>query len=335
MKVLITGGAGYLGTVLTEEILNRFPYAKVIVYDNLMYKQDGLFSFFKYPKDRFEFVYGDVRDKDSLLEQLQKLDKNNDYVIPLAAIVGFPACARDEKLATAVNFEHVKYIVQSTKCRIIYPNTNSGYGVSDGEAHCTEETPLAPISVYGRTKCDAEEWVLGAGHTSLRLATVFGTSYRFRKDLLVNDFVLRAVTDSCITLFESSFKRNFIHIRDVAHAFIHMFGHRSHPNTEGTTIFIDDDNNPFNPYGQSYNVGLSSANFSKFELCEKIKEHVPGFVITTSEINSDPDKRNYIVSNDKLEATGWEARVDIDKGIQELVRAYQVFSKANVKHTNL
>ena len=151
----------------------------------------------------------------------------------------------------------------------------------------------------------------------------------------MNDFVLRAVTDSCITLFESSFKRNFIHIRDVAHAFIHMFGHRSHPNTEGTTIFIDDDNNPFNPYGQSYNVGLSSANFSKLELCEKIKEHVPGFVITESEMNSDPDKRNYIVSNDKLEATGWEARVDIDKGIEELIRAYQVFNKANVKHTNL
>lgn len=335
MKVLITGGAGYLGTVLAEEILNRFPYAKVIVFDNLMYKQDGLFSFFKYPKDRFEFVYGDVRDKKSLLEQLQKLDKDNDYVIPLAAIVGFPACARDESLATAVNFEHVKYIVQSTKCRTIYPNTNSGYGVSDDKARCTEETPLAPISVYGKTKCDAEQWVLGSGHTSLRLATVFGSSYRFRKDLLVNDFVLRAVTDSCITLFESSFKRNFIHVRDVARAFIKMLGLRVQPHNNGETLFVDNENKSFNPYGQAYNVGLSSANFSKLELCEKIKEHVPGFVITTSEINSDPDKRNYIVSNEKLEKTGWEATVDIDKGIQELVRAYQVFNKANVKHTNL
>ena len=221
----------------------------------------------------------------------------------------------------------IKYIVQSTRCRIIYPNTTSGYGVSDGEAHCTEETPLAPISVYGRTKCDAEEWVLGAGHTSLRLATVFGTSYRFRKDLLVNDFVLRAVTDSCITLFESSFKRNFIHIRDVAHAFIHMFGHRPHPNNEGATIFIDDDNNPFNPYGQSYNVGLSSANFSKFELCEKIKEHVPGFVITTSEINSDPDKRNYIVSNQKIENAGFTASRSVEQGIKELIKTMPLLKR--------
>ena len=335
MKALITGGAGYLGTVLTEEILKKYPHAKVIVYDNLLYKQDGLFSFFKYPEDRFEFVHGDVRDHDSLLEQLNKLDEDNDYVIPLAAIVGFPACERDLNLANEVNFEHVKYITKSTKCRIIYPNTNSGYGISDGQGFCTEETPLAPISAYGKTKCQAEEAVLDAGHTSLRLATVFGTSYRFRKDLLVNDFVLRAVSDSCITLFESSFKRNFIHIRDVARAFIKMLGVRTQPHNSGATLFLDDQNKSFDPYGQAYNVGLSSANFSKLELCEKIKEHVPGFVITTSEINSDPDKRNYIVSNEKLEKTGWKAEVDIDTGIKELIRSYEVFNKANVKHTNL
>lgn len=340
MKVFITGGAGYIGTVLTEEILNRFRHAKVIVYDNLLYKQDGLFSFFKYPEDRFEFVYGDVRDEKALGAQIEKLDKNNDYIIPLAAIVGFPACERDQKLAHEVNYEHVKYITQSTKCRIIYPNTNSGYGARDkhridDQGYCTEETPLSPISVYGKTKCEAEKWILSSGHTSLRLATVFGTSYRFRKDLLLNDFVLRAVTDSCITLFESSFKRNFIHVRDVAQAFIKMLGLRSQPNNDGGTVFIDDDNKSFNPYGQAYNVGLSSANFSKRELCERIKQHVPQFVIATSEINVDPDKRNYIVNNEKLEKTGWEARVDIDTGIKELIRAYQVFNKVNVKHTNL
>jgi len=335
MKVFITGGAGYLGTVLTEEILNRFSHAKVIIYDNLMYKQDGLFSFFKYPKERFEFVYGDVRDKKALTDQLERLDPDNDYIIPLAAIVGFPACEKDPDLASKVNFEHVKYITNFTKCRIIYPNTNSGYGVSDGQDYCTEETPLAPISVYGKTKCQAEDYVLGSGHTSLRLATVFGTSYRFRKDLLVNDFVLRAVTDGCITLFESSFKRNFIHVRDVAHAFIKMFGLRTIPDNKGATIFIDDNNNSFNPHGEAYNVGLSSANLSKLELCEKIKEHVPRFVITKSEMNSDPDKRNYIVNNEKLEKTGWEARVNIDTGIQELMRAYEVFNNVNTQHTNL
>ena len=301
MKVLITGGAGYLGTVLTEEILNRFPYAKVIVYDNLMYKQDGLFSFFKYPKDRFEFVYGDVRDKNSLLEQLKKLDKNNDYVIPLAAIVGFPACARDEKLATAVNFEHVKYIVQSTKCRIIYPNTNSGYGVSDGEAYCTEETPLAPISVYGRTKCDAEEWVLGAGHTSLRLATVFGTSYRFRKDLLVNDFVYQAITNKILTIFQADFRRTFIHVRDMARAF---------------TMGVE---NMGNWKHKVYNCGANHLNWTKRELAEYVKENT-GCFVHYEEIGTDADQRDYEVSYDKLSDEGFECEVDMKTGIQELIK---------------
>ena len=335
MKILITGGAGYLGTVLIEEILKRFSNAQVIVYDNLMYKQDGMFSFFKHSEKRFKFVYGDVRDSSFLSAELERLDANNDYVIPLAAIVGFPACEKDKALARQINYEHVKFIVEKFKGRIIYPNSNSGYGINAGENFCTEDTPLSPITTYGKTKCEAEKCVLGAGHTSLRLATVFGTSYRFRKDLLVNDFVLKAISDKYIVLFESSFKRNFIHIRDVARAFIKMFGLRSQPNNNGGTVFIDNNNRSFDPYGQAYNVGLSSANFSKLELCERIKQHVPEFVIFTSETNSDPDKRNYTVSNEKLEKTGWKAATDIDAGIKELIRAYQVFNKVNVRHTNL
>ena len=335
MKILITGGAGYLGTVLTEELLKYFPNAQVIVYDNLMYKQSGTFSFFRYPEERFKFVYGDVRDVSFLGAELKQLDPNNDYVIPLAAIVGFPACEKDKTLAKQINYEHVKFIVDNFKGRIIYPNSNSGYGISTGEDFCTEETLLSPITTYGKTKCEAEKCVLDAGHTSLRLATVFGTSYRFRKDLLVNDFVLKAVADKYIVLFESSFKRNFIHVRDVARAFIKMFGLRVQPNNSGGTVFVDNNNSPFNPYGQAYNVGLSSANFSKLELCDRIKQHVPEFVILTSETNTDPDKRNYIVSNEKLEKTGWKAKVDIDSGIKELTRAYQVFNKVNTQHTNL
>mgnify|MGYP001359022038 CR=1 FL=1 len=335
MKVLITGGAGYLGTVLTEEILKKYPHAKVIVYDSLMYKQSGTFSFFKHPEGRFKFVYGDVRDVSSLGAELGQLDPNNDYVIPLAAIVGFPACEKDKTLAKQINYEHVKFIVDNFKGRIIYPNSNSGYGIKTGEDFCTEETPLSPITTYGKTKCEAEKCVLDAGHTALRLATVFGTSYRFRKDLLVNDFVLKAVSDKYIVLFESSFKRNFVHVRDVAQAFIKMFGLRCQPDNSGGTVFVDDSNNSFSPLGEAYNVGLSSANFSKLELCERIKQHVPEFVIVTSEMNSDPDKRNYIVSNEKLEKTGWKAKVNIDSGINELIRAYQVFNKVNVKHTNL
>lgn len=335
MKILITGGAGYLGTVLTEEILKHFSNAQVIVYDNLMYKQSGTFSFFKHPEERFKFVYGDVRDTSSLRAELDQLDLNNDYVIPLAAIVGFPACEKDKALAKQINYEHVKFIVENFKGRIIYPNSNSGYGISTGEDFCTENTPLAPITTYGKTKCEAEKCILEEGHTALRLATVFGTSYRFRKDLLVNDFVLKAVADKYIVLFESSFKRNFIHVRDVAQAFIKMLGLRCQPNNSGGTVFVDSNNNSFNPLGEAYNVGLSSANFSKIELCERIKQHVPEFVIVTSEMNSDPDKRNYIVNNEKLEKTGWKAKVDIDSGINELIRAYQVFNKVNVKHTNL
>jgi nucleoside-diphosphate-sugar epimerase len=314
-RILITGGAGYIGTVLVETLLsniNRLDIEYITVYDNLMYKQDGLFPLLTHPKLRF--VYGDVRDFDKLKEEVNK----HNIIIPLAAIVGFPACERDKALAEHVNCDHIRFIVDSVAhdTKIIYPNTNSGYGVSDGVSFCDESTPLSPISTYGITKCKAEKAVRESGGISLRLATVFGTSYRFRKDLLVNDFVLRAVTDGFIVLFESHFKRNFIHIRDVVNAFILMIER-------------------YNLYrGQAFNVGLSSANLSKLELCEAIKKRV-SFVIKTDEFSKDADKRNYIVSNDKLEATGWFPRYSLDDGIQELIKAYKVFTHANTKHTNL
>lgn len=330
MNILITGGAGYIGTVLTEVLLQKADIEKVYVLDNLMYSQDGVMPFCANPK--YEFVYGDVRDRELLHTLLDKVD----IVFPLAAIVGFPACDRDPRGAHEINFDHVDYIASTFKGRVIYPNSNSGYGAT-GDV-CTEETPLSPISIYGLTKCAAEKSILEKGHTSLRLATVFGTSYRFRKDLLVNDFTLKATTDGYIVLFEPYFKRNYIHIRDVVKAMTHMMG-ITKPQNPKEAIYCyrgeKDELKFFAPQGQAYNVGLSNANLSKLELCKKIKEYVPSFVVETSEFNSDPDKRNYIVSNEKIESTGWTPDHSIDDGIKELLRAYRIFTNAHTNHTNL
>jgi len=342
MNVLITGGAGYIGTVLTETLLYRADVEKVYVLDNLMYHQDSVMPFCSNPK--YEFVYGDVRDRELLCSLLEKVD----VVFPLAAIVGFPACNKDYRSAQEINFEHVDYIARTFKGRVIYPNTNSGYG-SAGDI-CTEETPLSPISMYGTTKCEAEKSILENGHTSLRLATVFGTSYRFRKDLLVNDFTLKAATDGYIVLFEHAFKRNYIHIRDVVKAMIHFIGiPRNVTQKEGAIYcyrkkvtqvdmggsYEEDTLCFFDPHGQAYNVGLSDANLSKLELCEKIKEHVPSFIIKTSDYKEDPDKRDYIVSNKKIESIGWTPDYTIDDGIKELLKAYTIFTSVNTNHTNL
>lgn len=317
MQILVTGGAGYLGTVLIEQLLARseeLSISKVIVYDNLMYKQDGLLPFLINKK--LEFVYGDVRDE----QKLKKYLDGSDFIIPLAGIVGFPACDRDKKLAQDVNASQIDFICKNSSqdSKVVLPNTNSGYGVGENEDYCTELTPLNPISTYGVTKCLGESYALKSGKAiSLRLATVFGTSYRLRKDLLVNDFVLKAVSDKYVVLFEPYFKRNYIHIRDVVFVFIKMI-------------------KEFNLHkGQIFNVGLSSANLSKLELCERIKKYIPNFVIKTDEFNSDLDKRNYIVSNAKLESTGWAPARSLDDGIQELIKAYQVFTNVNTKYTNL
>ena len=300
MKILITGGSGYLGSVITEKLLNK--NYEVTILDNLMYNQTSSITFTHNPN--FNFIYGDVRDK-SLLKSLVN---TFDVIIPLAAIVGFPACDRDKDLATAINYEHVRYIcelVNGTKIRVVYPNTNSGYGIGES-GECTEESPLNPISHYGVTKVKAEGEVLGIGGISVRLATVFGTSPRMRMDLLVNEFVYKALTDKYITIFEKDFVRNYIHIRDVASIFTFMVEHYDKHS------------------GEVFNVGLSDANLSKEQLVEKIKGYVPDFAITYSDYYSDPDKRDYIVSNEKVEATGFVAEYSLDDGIEELIKTYTI-----------
>ncbi len=299
-KILITGGAGYLGSILVDRLLNS-GY-EVTVLDNLMYNQTSLIHY-SYNKN-FNFIYGDVRD----IELLTKIVPTFDAIIPLAAIVGFPACDKDKPLATAVNYEHVKTIcnlVGGTNIRVVYPNTNSGYGIGEN-GECTETSPLNPISHYGVTKVLAEREVLAIGGISIRLATVFGSSPRMRMDLLVNEFVYKALTDKYITIFEKNFKRNYIHIRDVAKTFQYML--------ENYQKFS----------GEVFNVGLSSANLTKAELVEKIKEFVPNFAITYSDFYEDPDKRDYLVSNAKIESTGWKPDWSLEDGIEELIKTYTI-----------
>ena len=308
-RVLVTGGAGYLGAVLCEHLLNA-GY-QVTVVDNLMYGQNSLFHLCAHP--RFAFVFGDARDE----TLLDRLIKDVDVLIPLAAIVGAPACDRDPWLAQSVNLEAVRLLnrLRSRNQLVVFPNTNSGYGTKSGEAYCTEDTPLEPISLYGRTKVQAEIELLETPNTlTLRLATVFGMSPRMRLDLLVNHFVYAAVTDGYLIIFEKDFKRNFVHIRDVADCFIHCIEHA------GRMV------------GQPYNVGLDAANVSKEELALKIKEYVPSFFIQCSDVRSDPDKRNYTVSNQQLREAGFEARRSLDDGIQELLKGYLMMGRALFKN---
>lgn len=310
-RVLITGGAGYLGSTLTEQLLNN-GY-QVTVLDNLMYKQLSLLHFFKNKK--FKFILGDVRDK----EKLVQLVKEHDVIIPLAAIVGMPACKANPELTVQVNYEQIKNIVDvlDHTQKLIIPNTNSQYGSSPDII--TEESPFKPLSLYAQTKCDAEDYVLKHGNgVVLRLATVFGVSPRMRQDLLVNDFVYKAVTDGYLVLFEAHFKRNYIHVQDIAKTFQFMIENYS------------------TCKGEVYNVGLSSANLSKLELAETIKTYVPNLVIKQDEFKEDFDKRNYIVSNEKLEKLGWKPEFNLDYGIQQLKDAYQMTIVHNNRNfTNL
>ena len=303
--VLVTGGAGYLGSVLCEHLL-RARY-RVTVLDALLYGQTGLLHLCHHAD--FDFVRGDVRDE----TLMKRLIADADVLIPLAAVVGAPACNRDPYLATSVNFEAVRLLnrLRSPDQLVVFPTTNSGYGTQTGEVYCTEETPLEPITLYGRTKCDAEAELLASPQTiTLRLATVFGMSPRMRIDLLVNSFVYASVTDGYIVIFEKEFKRNYVHIRDVADCFLHCI-----------------DNAP-RMVGRTYNVGLDQANLSKEELALKIKEYVPSFYIHYSEVGSDPDKRNYIVSNERLRQAGFEARRTLDDGIQELLKGYRLLGRS-------
>lgn len=312
-KILITGGAGYIGTVLANELSLLSDVSEIVIYDNLMYKQSGVFALLS--NSKIKFIYGDVREYDKFEKEILKAD----VIFPLAAIVGFPACERDKQLASQINSKQIQFIMgaKSYHTKVILPNSNSGYGVGESGKLCTEESPLRPISAYGTTKCEGESYAIDGGAVALRLATVFGPSYRFRKDLLVNDFVQRAMVDKFIVLFEASFKRNFIHIKDVVSAMILMM------------------NNYEKYQGQVFNVGLSSANLSKMELCEKIKEQIPSFVIKTDDFAKDLDKRDYVVSNEKLEKTGWKAATSIEQGISELIKCLPVIIHTNTQYTNL
>jgi nucleoside-diphosphate-sugar epimerase len=309
LHVLVTGGAGYLGSVLCERLLAT-GYG-VTTVDDIMYQQRSLLHLCANP--HFDFVLGDVRDK----ELMRRLVKEADVLIPLAAVVGAPACDRDPSLARSVNLEAVRLLngLRSSEQMVIYPTTNSGYGTQSGDLFCTEATPMEPITLYGQTKTQAEAELLGTPNViTLRLATVFGMSPRMRLDLLVNHFVYAAVTEGYIVIFEKDFKRNYIHIRDVADCFVHCI------------------ENFKRMAGRPYNVGLDAANLSKEELALKIKEYVPNLYIHFAEVGSDPDKRNYIVSNQRLREAGFEARRSLDEGIRELLKGYRMMGRARFKN---
>lgn len=302
-KVFITGGAGYIGSILVPTLL-KMGY-KVVVLDNFMYRQNALLDCCA--EEDFHIVRGDARDAYTI----KPLIKDADFIIPLAALVGAPLCNRDKIGAVTTNRYAIKLIIKlaSKEQKIILPTTNSGYGIGQKGIYCTEETPINPITLYGKTKMEAESIVLERGNSiSFRLATVFGMSPRMRIDLLVNDFVYRAVTDRFVVVFEGHFKRNYIHIRDVARAFIHAM------------------NNFESMKNEIFNVGLSDANLSKLELCAKIKEHIPDFVYIEAPIGEDPDKRDYIVSNEKIERTGFKPAYSLDMGIKELIKGYKIIT---------
>jgi nucleoside-diphosphate-sugar epimerase len=300
-SILVTGGAGYLGSILVPELLSAGH--RVTVLDRFMYLQNSLAQVCTNPN--FDVVNGDARSADTLKPMVAKAD----YVIPLAALVGAPLCNRDPIAATSTNRDAIATLCNmlSRDQRIIMPITNSGYGIGEKGKQCTEESPLRPVSLYGRDKVEAENIILERDNSvSLRLATVFGMAPRMRIDLLVNDFVYRAVNDKVVVLFEAHFKRNYIHIRDVARVFMHAMDHFDAMK------------------GRPFNVGLSDANLSKAELCELIKAQIPAFQYLEAPVGEDPDKRDYIVSNARIEATGYRPKYSVEDGIRELMKGYRM-----------
>ncbi|WP_204105256.1 MULTISPECIES: NAD(P)-dependent oxidoreductase [Spirulina sp. CCY15215] len=304
MKILVTGGAGYIGSVLVPMLLQK-GY-KVTVLDNFMYGQTSLLDCC-YDRN-LEIIRGDVRDRDLI----KKLISQCDVILPLACLTGAPLCDRDPVGAKQINYDAVRFIAEckSPEQMLIFPCTNSGYGVGEEGIFCDENTPMRPVSLYGRLKVDLDRYLLDRRDcVTFRFATVFGISPRMRLDLLVNDFTYRAVVDRTVVLFEAHFKRNYLHVRDAAGAFIHAIKNYS------------------TMKGKPFNVGLSEANLSKQELCEVIQCHVREFRFILSEIGKDPDRRNYIVSNERMEATGFKTQVSLDRGIQELVKGYQIIRR--------
>jgi len=305
MKILVTGGAGYIGSILVPMLLNEGH--EVTVLDNFMYKQSTLLDHCY--NTRLSIINGDVRDEGLI----KKIIKNPDAIFPLACLTGAPLCAKDPVGARSINFDAIKSIEEkrSKNQIIIFPTTNSGYGIGEKGIFCTEETPLRPVSIYGKYKVEIEKYLLDSKNCmTFRFATVFGTSPRMRLDLLVNDFTYRAVYDRFLVLFEAHFKRNYLHVRDAARAFIH--GLKNFNSMEG----------------EPYNVGLSEANLSKFQLCEEIKKYLPDFYFSEAKIGEDIDKRDYVVSNKKIEATGFKTENSLSFGIQELIKGFQIIKKS-------
>ncbi len=305
MKILVTGAAGYIGSVLVPILLKNGH--EIIAIDNFMYKQTSLLECCHYKN--LTLINGDVRNTALLETNL----KTVDAIIPLACLTGAPLCDKDPITAKSVNFEAIKTILEkrSPSQVIIFPTTNSGYGVGEKGIHCTEDTPLRPVSLYGKLKVEIEKIILESGNSmTFRFATVFGVSPRMRLDLLVNDFTYRAYYDRFIVLFEAHFKRNYLHVRDAARAFV--YGLENFDRMKG----------------EAYNVGLSDANISKAELCEVIKTHIPNFYFSEAEIGEDVDKRDYIVSNEKIENAGFKTEHSLSYGIQELVKGFQIIRKS-------
>ena len=309
-KILITGGAGYIGSVLTP-YLHSLGY-HITVIDNFLYKQTSLAAMAR--KDNFKLIFGDVRDERLIKEQLKEVD----VVIPLAAIVGAPACDRDPVLATSINKDSVNLLLKniSSSQQIIMPTTNSAYGSGGKDNYCDENSPLNPLSLYARDKVEVEKSLMNHPKaTSFRLATVFGVSPRMRLDLLVNNFCYRAITDRFVIVFEGHFKRNYIHLLDVCQAFELALS------------------KPEQFQGEIFNVGLSTANVSKIELCALIKQRNPEFTYLEAPLGKDPDQRNYLVSNAKIESKGFNPKVNLESGIDELSKFLKMFDQRS--HSNI
>ncbi|MDZ4662405.1 MAG: NAD(P)-dependent oxidoreductase [Pseudomonadota bacterium] len=305
MKILVTGGAGYIGSTLVPMLLTQGN--QVTVVDNFMYQQTPLLEVCG--DSKLEIVRGDARDENLMASLVSK----HDVILPLACLTGAPICKNDPVGATTINRDAVRMLhkLKSKHQMMLFPCTNSGYGVGSNGLHCDETTPMNPITLYGKLKVEIEKYLLDAGDVlTFRLATVFGASPRMRLDLLVNDFVYRAINDRAVVLFEPHFKRNYVHVRDVASAFMHSI------------------KNYDSMKGQAYNVGLSDANLSKQELCEAIQTQIPGFQFVVSEIGEDPDKRNYIISNSKIEKTGFNAKVSLAEGVTELKKVFQILKRS-------